>query len=139
MDNYIATRLDHNGHMPARKPKPARPGLPDLAISIRRRREALDLTQDEAAERLNEMFGLTSVKGSSFSRWERGIRAPGKEFMPRLAKLFGCSVAELHEPPRSHHVSRAVAVLSALKEAEQERAADAIEALFKPTGPHNEQ
>ena len=45
-------------------------------------------TQREVAE-------ILGVKGSTVSKWERGLSKPRADKLPTIAKLYGCSIEEL--------------------------------------------
>ena len=60
----------------------------NIGTVIRDRRRAMDLTQEQVAERL----GVTC---QSVSRWENGQTYPDIEFLPDLAELFEVSLDEL--------------------------------------------
>ena len=60
----------------------------NIGSIIRDRRRAMDLTQEQVAERL----GVTC---QSVSRWENGATYPDIEFLPDLADLFEVSLDEL--------------------------------------------
>ncbi len=60
----------------------------NIGPTIRDRRRALDMTQEQLAERL----GVTC---QSVSRWENGTTYPDIEFLPLLADLFGITLDEL--------------------------------------------
>lgn len=60
----------------------------NIGTTIRDRRRAMDMTQEQLAERL----GVTC---QSVSRWENGATYPDIEFLPLLADLFGITLDEL--------------------------------------------
>jgi len=60
----------------------------NIGTIIRDRRRAMDMTQEQLAERL----GVTC---QSVSRWENGMTYPDIEFLPLLADLFGITLDEL--------------------------------------------
>ena len=62
--------------------------LAALGQSIRRRREARELTQEKLAER-------ASLDPTYISGIERGLRNPGIKNVARLARALGFSTAEL--------------------------------------------
>lgn len=51
-------------------------------------REEKGLTQNEVAEWLN-------ISPQSVSKWERGEALPSIEYLPKIAKLFDCSIGDL--------------------------------------------
>lgn len=57
-------------------------------MTLRERRQAAGLTQDEVAKVLN-------VDQGAVSHWERGINPPTRKYREPLAKLYGCTVDEL--------------------------------------------
>ena len=62
-------------------------------IYIKKRREALGLTQTQIADRL----GISKM---TVSAYEAGKTMPGAEKLPALAQILGCTIDELyHEPP----------------------------------------
>ena len=42
-----------------------------------------------------EVAAILGVKESAVSKWERGLSKPRADKLPRLAKLYGCSIEEL--------------------------------------------
>jgi DNA-binding XRE family transcriptional regulator len=67
---------------------------------MRRRREQLGLTQEEAAITLD-------VASSSYRGWEDGTRTPRVGFRPRLAQVFEMSLVEVHRWFDPHPVAPA--------------------------------
>jgi transcriptional regulator with XRE-family HTH domain len=62
--------------------------LLSLGLNVRRKREALDLTQEALAEKAN--LDQTYISGI-----ERGVRNPGIKNVARIAKALGVTTAEL--------------------------------------------
>jgi len=62
--------------------------LTALGLSVRRRREARELTQEKLAEKAG--LDPTYISGI-----ERGLRNPGIKNVARLAKALGLTTAEL--------------------------------------------
>lgn len=60
-----------------------------IAKNIKNRRESLDMSQAELAEKVE-------VTQSAVSRWEHGESVPLLKYQKKLAILFGCSVDELN-------------------------------------------
>lgn len=60
-----------------------------IAENIKSRRESLDMSQAELAEKVE-------VTQSAVSRWEHGESAPLLKYQKKLAILFGCSIEELN-------------------------------------------
>ncbi len=60
----------------------------NLGENIRIYRKKINWTQEQLADRLG-------VSGQSVSRWEKGATYPDMEFLPVLAKLFGCTTDDL--------------------------------------------
>lgn len=48
-------------------------------------REDSELTQNEVAEQLN-------ISPQSVSKWERGEALPSAEYLPKLARIYGCKI-----------------------------------------------
>ena len=42
-----------------------------------------------------EVAKILGVKGSTVSKWERGLSKPRADKLPAIAKLYGCSIEEL--------------------------------------------
>ena len=42
-----------------------------------------------------EVAAALGVKESAVSKWERGISKPRADRLPKLARLYGCSIEEL--------------------------------------------
>ena len=42
-----------------------------------------------------EVAKILGVKGSTVSKWERGLSKPRADKLPVIAKLYGCSIEEL--------------------------------------------
>ena len=42
-----------------------------------------------------EVARIIGVKESAVSKWERGISKPRADKLPKLAKLYGCTIEEL--------------------------------------------
>lgn len=57
---------------------------------IKGKREELGLSQNEIAEYL-------SISPQSVSKWEREIAEPSIEYLPKLAKIFNCSIDNFFE------------------------------------------
>lgn len=68
--------------------KKRNPLLTALGLNVRRRREALDLTQEALAEKAD--LDQTYISGI-----ERGLRNPGILNVGKLAKAFGITTSEL--------------------------------------------
>ena len=70
----------------------------NLGKNIRNYRKKISLTQDQLADRLG-------VSGQSVSRWENGTTYPDIDYLPIMARLFGCTTdallgcAEENTPP----------------------------------------
>lgn len=62
--------------------------LLSIGLNVRRRREALDLTQEALAEKAG--LDQTYISGI-----ERGVRNPGIKNVARIAKALGFTTAEL--------------------------------------------
>ena len=60
-----------------------------IAENIKSRRESLDMSQAELAEKVE-------VTQSAVSRWEHRESVPLLKYQKKLAILFGCSVDELN-------------------------------------------
>ena len=61
-------------------------------IYIKKRREALGLTQTQIADRLG-------VAKMTVSAYEAGKNMPGAEKLPALAQILGCTIDELYHEP----------------------------------------
>ncbi len=57
-------------------------------MNIKFYRERAGLKQEAVAKKLN-------VDQSAVSHWERGNNGPSAKYLPKLAKMFGCTVEEL--------------------------------------------
>lgn len=55
---------------------------------IKQKREALNITQKQLADRLG-------VERSTVAKWEAGAAFPAAAKLPKLAEVLGCSVADL--------------------------------------------
>lgn len=55
---------------------------------IKQKREALDITQKQLAEKMG-------VERSTVAKWEAGVAFPAAAKLPKLAEVLGCSVADL--------------------------------------------
>lgn len=62
--------------------------LATLGLNVRRRREAMELTQEKLAERAG--LDATYISGI-----ERGLRNPGIKNVAKLAKALGLATADL--------------------------------------------
>lgn len=60
-----------------------------MRLSDRRKETAL--TQSEVAERIG-------VSQNTVCTWEIGTRRVPVEFLPKLARLYGCTIEELFDP-----------------------------------------
>lgn len=60
----------------------------NLGENIRNYRKKIGLTQEMLADRLG-------VSGQSVSRWENGTTYPDIDFLPVMARMFGCTTDEL--------------------------------------------
>ena len=58
---------------------------------MRAMREKKDMSQQAVALEIG-------VERSTVAKWESGKRRPRAELLPKLAKLFGCSIEELLVP-----------------------------------------
>ena len=58
---------------------------------MRAMREKKDMSQQAVALEIG-------VEGSTVAKWESGKSRPRAELLPKLAKLFGCSIEELLVP-----------------------------------------
>ena len=58
---------------------------------MRAMREKKDMSQQAVALEIG-------VERSTVAKWERGKSRPRAELLPKLAKLFGCSIEELLVP-----------------------------------------
>jgi transcriptional regulator with XRE-family HTH domain len=65
---------------------------PFRQLHIQKRREALEMTQEELAE-------IMGVDAMSVSRWERGQRFPRGRRLPQLAKALRCTINDLYREP----------------------------------------
>ena len=59
-----------------------------LIISIKRLRIQAKLTQEDVAKALN-------IRQSTVSMWENGKNVPRSEMLPKIARLFDCTIDEL--------------------------------------------
>lgn len=57
-------------------------------MTLKQRREAVRLTQKEAAARLR-------INRSTIAHWELGRNGPSKRIIHRVAELYGCSIEDL--------------------------------------------
>ena len=57
-------------------------------MKLYEKRKAAGLTQDAVAKELN-------VTPSAVSQWESGDTRPKIEYLPALARLYGCTIEEL--------------------------------------------
>ena len=62
-----------------------------LGNLIRQKRQARGLSQEQLAQQLE-------VSRQAVAKWESGKSRPRAELLPKLAKLFGCSIEELLVP-----------------------------------------
>src|SRR5262245_46327332 len=65
-----------------------------FADRLRRRREAIDMTQEELAARVGRPQGVVS-------EWEHGHRRTNMTDVWRLAHALDCTVGHLYGPPRT--------------------------------------
>jgi len=56
---------------------------------IKQKREALNITQKQLADRLG-------VERSTVAKWEAGAAFPSAAKLPKLAEVLGCTVGELY-------------------------------------------
>lgn len=56
---------------------------------IKQRREALNITQKQLAEKMG-------VERSTVAKWEAGAAFPAAAKLPKLAEALGCTVADLY-------------------------------------------
>jgi len=68
------------------------PERPQHRIHFRQWREARGMTQREVATALG-------VGQNTVAYWDTG-RQPKVEYLPEIAKLFGCSIDALYGPPK---------------------------------------
>lgn len=61
-------------------------------MSLRTAREAAGYSQMDVAK-------LLHINQSSVSLWESGRHRPRTSFLPKLAKLYGCTIDELLAEP----------------------------------------
>lgn len=61
-----------------------------IGNNVRKRREAMDLTMNELAHRLNGYRQCALVHG-----WETGSRCPSAYMLKRLSEVFNCTIDEL--------------------------------------------
>jgi transcriptional regulator with XRE-family HTH domain len=57
-------------------------------MAIKERRKVAGLTQQQVADSLG-------ISDAAVVQWEKGKTLPKTEFLPKLAKLFGCTIDEL--------------------------------------------
>jgi len=76
------------GHSPRHGKDAPLPTLATFGLNVRKRRESLDLTQIEAAERAD--LDPTYISGI-----ERGVRNPSLISIARVAKALDITVSEL--------------------------------------------
>jgi transcriptional regulator with XRE-family HTH domain len=57
-------------------------------MAIKERRKVAGLTQQQVADFLG-------ISDAAVVQWEKGKTFPKTEFLPKLAKLFGCTIDEL--------------------------------------------
>lgn len=57
-------------------------------VELRKKRTEMGLTQEQVADSLG-------VKRNTVCQWESGVREPRLQQLPKLAKLFRCTVDEL--------------------------------------------
>lgn len=58
---------------------------------LRKRREELNLTQEDLADQVG-------VEGMTVSRWERGESLPRRKFWSKLQEITGLEIAEIIAP-----------------------------------------
>lgn len=56
---------------------------------IKQKREALNITQKQLADRMG-------VERSTVAKWEAGAAFPAAAKLPKLAEVLGCTVSELY-------------------------------------------
>lgn len=56
---------------------------------IKQKREALNITQKQLAEKMG-------VERSTVAKWEAGAAFPSAAKLPKLAEVLGCTVADLY-------------------------------------------
>lgn len=95
----------------------------ELARRLRRAREAIGLTQDEVAERLQ-------VNRVQVSRWENGVR-PRDDALQQLADLYEVTVEWLHGAPLQ--VSSGTESATTEAEVERARMQGRLEGAFEAT------
>ena len=57
-------------------------------MAFKNAREKIGMTQQAAADELG-------VDRTTITKWETGKSLPRAELLPKIAKLYGCSVADL--------------------------------------------
>jgi len=57
-------------------------------LNLKEKRESLNLTQQDIAEKLN-------ISRTTVSMWETGDSNPRTDKLPQLAELLGCSIDDL--------------------------------------------
>lgn len=55
----------------------------------------MNLTQDEVANKVNEILGTTTCSTGTVSNWERGVSMPSKKRLEVIANLCNTTVKEL--------------------------------------------
>lgn len=63
-----------------------------MVMAIKRKREAVEMTQQLLAERMG-------VAQTTISQWETEVALPRARQLPQLAEVLGCSISELFEDP----------------------------------------
>ncbi|OCW61434.1 hypothetical protein BBP12_10505 [Limosilactobacillus reuteri] len=66
-----------------------------IGKEILKLRMDMNLTQNEVANKVNEILGMTTCSAATVSNWERGVTMPSKKRLEVIANLCNTTVKEL--------------------------------------------
>ena len=96
----------------------------NIGNNIRAYRRTIAWTQEQLAARLG-------VSGQSVSRWENGATYPDMEFLPIMARLFGCTADDLLGCGEEHRRPTDEELRDALKTAMDEQDIPAVNSVLR--------
>ena len=95
-----------------------------IGDNIRTYRRKIGWTQDQLADRLG-------VSGQSVSRWENGATYPDMEFLPVMARLFGCTTDDLLGCGKEHGTPSDEELEKAMRKSMEELDVPAITSILR--------